>query len=59
NSRLYKQSPPTRTKKNQNLIEPTQVGFAYVDAVSNRPFKIQNNSIWLCGILVVEIMEME
>ncbi len=40
NSLLYKQSPPARTNEKTKDLKPTQVGFACVDAVSNRPFNL-------------------
>ena len=37
--RLHKRSPPPRTKK--NYLQPTEVGFACVDAVSTAVFSFQ------------------
>jgi hypothetical protein len=41
NSRLHRQSPPARTKGQIKVLKPTEVGFACVAAVSNRPFCVK------------------
>ncbi|MFM6078813.1 MAG: hypothetical protein ACKPCI_09920 [Dolichospermum sp.] len=44
NSRLHKQSPPSWTLRKISGLKPTPVGFACVDAVSNRQFNVKQEN---------------
>ncbi|MBD2463349.1 hypothetical protein H6G89_20155 [Oscillatoria sp. FACHB-1407] len=43
NSRLLKQSPPTRTPEKAGFDEPTQVGFAPIAAVKTAAILVPNS----------------